>query len=254
MIDRDTLADALDELLQPEDGPVEDASNNGLQVEGREDVERIVFGVDACRGLFEAAVEREANFVFVHHGLSWGGGLKRLTGMTAGRLRPLFENGISLYASHLPLDMHPDVGHNAVMARGLEVGPVEPFFDYHGVRIGFGGRLARPLPARDLAGRLDGFLDSESLIIGDPERKIGRVGIVSGGGADAVTECAGVGYDCLITGEMKHSEYHTARELDVCVIAGGHYRTETPGVKAVMEWLSGRFDVECAFVDLPTGL
>lgn len=254
MIDRDTLAEALDELLEPEDGPVEDVSNNGLQVEGGEHVERIIFGVDACRGLFDAAVERDADCIFVHHGLSWGGGLKRLTGMTAGRVRPLFENGISLYASHLPLDMHPEVGHNAVLARALEVQGPEPFFDYHGVRIGFGGELAESLPARDLSGRLDQFLGSESLIVGDPTRQIGSVGIVSGGGADAVSECAQVGYDCLITGEMKHSEYHTARELDVCVIAAGHYRTETPGVRAVMQWCERRFEVECEFVDLPTGL
>lgn len=254
MIPRDSLVEALDDLLQPENGSVDDVSNNGLQVEGMSEVRRAVFGVDACRDLFERAVAESADFVFVHHGLSWGGGLKRLTGMTAGRLRPLFENGISLYASHLPLDMHPELGHNAVMARELGIQHPEPFFRYGETEIGWGGDLPEAAAVRELAERLDEMLDTDSYLVGDPETPISRVGIVSGGGADAVSECAEAGYGCLITGEMKHSEYHTASELDVCVVAGGHYCTEMPGVKAVMEWVEENFDVECSFVDLPTGL
>ena len=254
MPERNALVAALDELLTPESGPVDDASNNGLQVEGKEQVERAVFGVDACLDLFQQAASGSADFVFVHHGLSWGGGLKRLTGTIGRRTRVLFENRISLYASHLPLDMHPELGHNAVMARELGIVSPEPFFSYEGAEIGFGGRLPEPCTADDLAQQMDVSLNCESRIFGGKDAQLTGVGIVSGGGADAISECAENGYECLVTGEMKHSQYHTASELGVCVIAGGHYRTETPGVKAVMNWVQEKFDIDCSFVDLPTGL
>jgi putative NIF3 family GTP cyclohydrolase 1 type 2 len=110
------------------------------------------------------------------------------------------------------------------------------------------------LPLTDLAEKLDDWLGSSSHLINEPDAPIENVGIVSGGGADAVQACATEGYDCLITGEMEHSQYYPAIELGISVVAAGHYRTETPGVKAVMQWVRERYDVECSFIDLPTGL
>lgn len=254
MINRNTLVEALDEMLAPESGPVEDVSNNGLQVEGIPDIHRAVFGVDACQELFESAADLSADFIFVHHGVSWGGGIQRFTGTNASRLKLLFNNSINLYASHLPLDKHPGFGHNARIAKHLGIEDPSPFFEYENTRIGFGGDLPHPTTADELAGILDSWLDAQSCVFGESDGEIEKVGIVSGGGADAINACSEGGYDCLITGEMKHSQYHTARELGVIVIAAGHYRTETPGVRAVMDWVEEHFGVECSFVNLPTGL
>ncbi len=254
MVESNTLVNALDELLSPEQGAVDDVSNNGLQVEGTAEVQRVMFGVDACQDLFERAIDMSADLLFVHHGLSWGGGIKHFTGMSGNRLRLLFKNSINLYASHLPLDMHPELGHNAIIAEKLGVETPEPFFEYQGVPIGYGGTLSKPLPLTELAGDVDDWLGASSHLINETAGPVESVGIVSGGGADAVQTCAEEGYDCLITGEMEHSQYHPAIELGISVIAAGHYRTETPGVIAVMEWVRDRYDVECSFIDLPTGL
>ena len=254
MLERDALVDWLDNLLRPEDGPIDDASNNGLQVEGKPEVERVVGGVDACRQLFERAAAERADFVLVHHGLSWGGGLKRLTGLAAGRVRTLFAHEISLYASHLPLDMHPKIGHNAVLARKLDIEAPEPFFPYNGREIGFAGDLPEVMSAGKLGQRVDDLLGGSCTLVGERKAEIQRVGVVSGGGADAVSECPGAGCDCLITGEMKHSEFHTAAELGVCVIAAGHYRTEMVGVKALLERMRAELPVESSFISLPTQL
>ncbi|MFW6045096.1 MAG: Nif3-like dinuclear metal center hexameric protein [Planctomycetota bacterium] len=251
MIERNLLVHKLDELLPQQEVP-DDPSNNGLQVEGAPKVERAVFGVDACLALFEKAIELGSSFIFVHHGLSWGGGISYFTGVEGRRLKTLLANDVSLYASHLPLDMHPELGHNAVLARRLGIESPSPFFEYEGVRIGCGGPLPEPTNARRLRDRLNSELHTQCTLIGEPDRRIRDIAIVSGLGADAVRKCAGAGYDCLLTGEMRHSEYHTARELGLCVIAAGHYRTEIPGVRAVMEWVREELDLECEFVDLPT--
>lgn len=253
MISRSQLVTYLDELLIP-DGAVEDPSNNGLQVEGLEEVNRIIFGVDACQALFDAAADGDADFVFVHHGLSWGGGIQAVAGGVARRLRTLLANGASLYASHLPLDMHPEVGHNAVLAHELGLEQLRAFFPYHGTKIGWAGALSDAAPVAEIAGRIAEFAGCEPTIVGAADRPIVNVGIVSGGGADAVEYCAAAGVDCLVTGEFTHQHYHPAVEADIPVIVGGHYATETPGVKAVMSRVESLFDVQCEFIDLPTGL
>lgn len=253
MISRSQLVTYLEELLTPEGG-IEDPSNNGLQVEGLDEVKRIVFGVDACQALFDAAADRNADFVFVHHGLSWGGGIQAITAGVARRLRTLLSNGVSLYASHLPLDMHPEVGHNAVLAQELGLEQRRAFFPYHGTKIGWAGALAEATPVAEIAGHIAEFAGGTPVIVGAADRPVATVGIVSGGGADAVDCCSTAGVDCLVTGELTHQHYHAAVEADVPVIVGGHYATETPGVKAVMSRIQSLFDVQCEFVDLPTAL
>lgn len=251
MTSRTELVDFLDELLAP-DVSLDDASNNGLQVAGTDTVRRIVFGVDACLALFEAAAN--ADFVVVHHGLSWGGGIERATGVTGDRLRSLFVHGVSLYASHLPLDRHPDVGHNAVIARELGIRDKVPFFPYHGTTIGWSGDLPEARSVANIAEALGTVLGANARGIGDTERPVRRLGIVSGGGADAVEICRKEGVECLITGEFTHRHHHLAAETDTPVIVGGHYATETPGLREVMARVEKAFDVDCQFIDLPTGL
>lgn len=252
-MNRHDLVQYLDDLLlQPFEGS--DASNNGLQVEGKQDVKRVVFGVDACLELFERAVEERGDFICVHHGLSWTDSLKYLTRLNARRVGVLFRNDLSLYAAHLPLDMHPVVGHNAVIASRLGIGDRRPFFAYHGVAIGWRGLLARQHSVQELTESVNSILNTTCRVTALGPRRIRSVGIVSGGAADAVESCAADGLDCLITGEMDHTHYHMAREYGVNVLAAGHYRSETPGMEALMECVAKRFQVTCTFVDIPTGM
>jgi len=252
MLTRQKLVSFLDDLF----GVVPtctDSSNNGLQVEGRADVRHVMFGVDASLTLFEAAAAESADFVVVHHGISWRDSLKYLTGLNARRVRVLFENGMSLYASHLPLDAHPEVGNNTVIARCLGLEKHEPFCPYGGIEIGRHGRLPEPVGLDDFLQKVNLELNTDASVLSCGPAEVTHIGIVSGGGADAVYMCPEHGIDCLITGEVAHTFVHPIRELGLNVIAAGHYRTEVTGVKAVMERVSDELDVTCTFIDLPTG-
>jgi len=251
---RTELVDFLDQLLRPPPGMM-DSSNNGLQIEGRAEVCRAVFGVDACAALFEQAAALEADVVFVHHGLSWKDNQRFLIGLHARRLGILFRHGLSLYASHLPLDLHPEVGNNAVFAKQLGLLEMKTFCRYGGVEIGYGGRLPKPLSLAELVQQVDRLLGTTSRVIGTGPEPVRAVGIVSGGGADAAEECMAAGFDCLITGEAGHSHHHPIAESGVRVITAGHYRTETVGPKAVMARVAAQFPgLDCRFLDVPTGL
>ena len=225
----------LDEQLDLEHFS-EDHSNNGLQVEGRGTVGHVVFGVDACQELFDAAAEKKADFIFVHHGLSWGGGMRRLTGITAKRLNTLLSSGISLYAAHLPLDAHPEFGNNAQLAEMVGLKERVPFFEYDGRKIGFAGRLGEAAPGEDIAEYFAEKLDVDPVFYGDPRRRAGRIAVVSGGaGLECLEAAAACGCDLLITGEFEHVMFHPRRELDIGVIALGHYASETVGPRALMQ-------------------
>lgn len=248
------ITDYLDNLLELEKF-ADDASNNGLQVEGATIVDKIAFGVDASLALFEAAADIDADLVFVHHGLFWGDGFKRILRIDAARFAALLGNGISLYAAHLPLDAHPEVGHNAIMAAELGLENRHAFAEYAGTEIGVSGNLARPLPPAELAELVEMKLGFKPTILGERTDKILEVGVVSGGaGTDGVLAAANGNLDCLITGEMGHQSWHHIVETGIAVLAGGHYETEKPGVLAVMEKLRKEFDVETKFIDIPTGL
>lgn len=248
----------LDEVLCLKDFP-SDSSNNGLQFEGSRQVCKAVFAVDASNALFCTAADLEADFIFVHHGISWGGSLKRITSLDARRVSLLAASSMSLYAAHLPLDAHKELGHNILLARMLGMEEVLPFARYDGNYIGFHGKLPRTMTLKEIASVYDKALASEGKIryFGDGAGKIDHIGIVSGGGdfPEAFIEGFELGIDCLISGEMGHTAFHYARESSIAVAALGHYRSETPGVLAVMEKVKERFpDVEVEFVDLPTDL
>ena len=246
----------LDEILNLK-AYAADASNNGLQFEGSETVTKAVFGVDACAGLFLDAADADADFVFVHHGLSWGGSLKRITGVDAQRIGMLAANNISLYAAHLPLDANPEFGHNILLARTLGLDKIAPFGTYDGYKIGFSGVLKRQKSVEDVAEFLNENLPCEGdlSIIGESARKVRRIGIISGGGAfpSLFSEMKKESVECLVTGEFGHQSYHYALETGIPVITLGHYRSEIPGVLAMKEMVEEKFGIPCAFVDLPTG-
>lgn len=232
-----------------------DHSNNGLQLEGSPEVRRAAFGVDASLEFFQEGVKRGADFLFVHHGMSWGSQPKRFTGIVAERMRVLFQHNCSLYAVHLPLDAHPELGNNAELCRLIELADRTPYCEYDGVLIGFAGRPTRLEPYGELAARLGTALQCEAKLYGDRARIARRIAVVSGGGGmDALEQAAALGADLLVTGEMTHVMAPIARELNVAVIALGHYASETVGPRAVMEEVRRKFGIETEFIDLPTGL
>ena len=233
----------------------EDVSNNGLQIEGTEEVKKILFAVDGCQEVFDLAVENDADMIFVHHGLSWGSGMRYFTGINADRFRTLFANGISLYAAHLPLDAHPVYGNNAVLCDMLDLQKRTPFFEYDGVKIGFSGKLPEAVPLKELSAILGENLEVDPLLRGDAGAKIRSVAVVSGGaGVEALFAAKAAGAELLVTGEMEHIMHHVAKELGVSIIALGHYASETTGVLAMQKLIETECGVQTVFAEVPTGL
>lgn len=253
MISRNTLTQFLDGLLNIHAIP-EDKSNNGLQIEGKNTVEKVVGGVDACGELYKKAVQASADFIFVHHGESWGEGIKYFTGHIAARFQLLFENNLSLYAAHLPLDAHPRLGHNARITSSLGLKNIQPFARYAGINIGLQGQVDTPVSVNELSGRINETLNSQTMVYDFWGKKISNIGVVSGSGASTIYECKNLGIECLVTGEVDHTSYHPAKELGMCLITAGHYKTEVPGVVVVLDEIRNQFDIDCQFIDIPTGL
>lgn len=244
----------LDHELKLSEFP-SDVSNNGLQVEAAPDVTRAVFGVDGCAALISQAAERHADFIFVHHGLSWGGEPRRITGITARRYGELLRRGINFYAAHLPLDAAVGFGNNARLAAMVKLLDPEPFFVYCGTPIGRIGTASTYRRVGEVRECLERELSCRSSLLGEDEREVNRIAIVSGGGgADAVEQAAAAGADLLITGELEHVMFHCAAENGLAVLAVGHYASETTGPKAMMERFSTELGIPAEFVDIPTGL
>ncbi len=246
------LAEYLNDLLSLKSFTA-DHSNNGLQVEACAKVKKAIFSVDASLELFEKAAEKKADFIFVHHGISWGSEPKRFDGLVGKRLSLLFRNQISFYAVHLPLDAHPRLGHNARLADMIELKKRENFFVYDGNPIGVSGHLPSPKSATALADTFEKALGGKAVIYNN--QKVSSVGIISGGGGlDGILSAFTEKLDCLVTGEIGHSCYHYINETGMTVIALGHYYSETPGILAVMEKIKTKFGIDCEFIDIPTGM
>ncbi|MCS7282607.1 MAG: Nif3-like dinuclear metal center hexameric protein [Anaerolineae bacterium] len=249
---RDELVAYLNEYLRVRE--IDDASQNGLQVEGDPEVHRVAFAVDASREAFERAVTTRAQFLIVHHGLFWNQPV-RLVGPFYQRVRTLILGGCSLYAAHLPLDAHPEVGNNAELARLLGLQDTRPFGKYHGVPIGVAGVLDPPLPLPNLIGRLIQALNVPPIrVLAHGAPNAHRVGIVSGDAVSLLEQAAEEGLDTFITGETRHSAFHTVAELEMNVFFAGHYATESVGLKALARHLEQKFGLETVFLDIPTGM
>ena len=243
------IVDFLDKYLELD--KFDDTSNNGLQVEGAKNVEKVAFAVDACIDVFEKAKINGANLIVVHHGLIWGG-IDYVRGAILKRLKFLIENGISLYAAHLPLDAHKEIGNNAILLKMLGLKANTPFGEYKGVKIGWMDEFYEPKTLDEIVRLLESNLNIKAKVLnfgGD----VKRVAAVSGKGAFAINEAVESGVDLLITGEAEHEAYHAAKESEINVIFAGHYATETLGVKALMGVVKN-LGVEVEFIDMPTGL
>ncbi len=249
---RDELVEYLDGYLRV--GEIEDKSQNGLQVGGPEEVTKVAFAVDGCQASFERAAAAGAQLLVVHHGLFWSDS-QLLTGLHFRRVRTLIDGRCGLYAVHLPLDAHREVGNNAEMARLLRLRDVRPFGEYNGLEIGMVGVLDHRMDMPGFLGRLIQALGSPPIRVLDhgPD-EIDRVGCVSGGAASMMDQAAREGVDAYVTGETSHSCYHEAGERGLNVFFSGHYATETLGVKALARHLEEEFEVETIFIDLPTGM
>jgi dinuclear metal center YbgI/SA1388 family protein len=218
----------------------------GMQVIGADEVTKIAAAVSSSLEAFRRTREAGAELLVVHHGLFWENDPRVVDAAMKARLEALFEGDITLAAYHLALDAHPEIGNNAILARTLEIAEPERFLEW-----GFGGRLREPAGLSELAGRLQQATGREPQVFeGGPER-ITRVAIVTGGGAKLVREAAAEGYDAYITGEPAEPTLHLARELGIHFLAGGHYATETFGIKALAEKLGERFGLPSEFLDVP---
>jgi len=248
---RRELVQYLDEYLQV--GRIQDESRNGLQVEGRPEVRHLALAVDACLDTFQQAGQVGADLLIAHHGLYWEA-YRPLVGAHLRRIRALLEHDLSLYAVHLPLDAHPEVGNNAVLAQILGLEVVGPFGDYHGVRVGLEARPAGPVAPQEFARLVQERLEVPVTLQAYGPPQVRRVGIVSGGGASLIRQFGEEGMDLFLTGERSHSYYHMAGELGIHVVYAGHYVTETVGLKALGRHLAERFGLQTSFLDVPTGL
>jgi dinuclear metal center YbgI/SA1388 family protein len=244
MTDVHDLIAACDELLDP--AAFDDLGPNGLQVPGRTEIGRVITGVTAQRALFERAVALEGDLVLVHHGLFWNFDPIGLTPLLAERLRPLFKHDLALAAYHLPLDAHPEVGNNALLAEALGAAEHVPFGD-----VGRGATFAEPVAAAELFARVAAATGREPLVFDAGPPAIRRIAIVSGGAASRLRQAVAQGYDAFLTGEPKENVMADAREAGIHSIGAGHYATETFGVRRLGDWLAARFDVEHTWVDLP---
>jgi len=255
-MDVTTLCDRYDERLGCADYADVDPSANGLQVgSGEADVERVALAVDAAEATIGTAIQRDADLLVVHHGLSWGG-IERVTGRDYRRIAPLIENDVALYAAHLPLDGHQELGNAAGVADLLDLDEREPFGGMGPVHIGQRGMASDPFDRDGLAAMLDDHLDTggrEVQVLDFGPETVEDVAIVTGSGVDWLDEAVEAGADALITGEGKQQVYHEAREAGISVYLAGHYATETFGVRALGEQAE-EWGVETTFVDHPTGL
>jgi dinuclear metal center YbgI/SA1388 family protein len=241
---RDEILAFADELLEldayPDYGPM------GLQVAGVQEIERIACGVSSSLELFERAAAARSQLLLVHHGLLWDRDPRVIDDAMRRRLKALLDNGITLAAYHLALDAHPEVGNNALLARELGVEPTDRFAE-----IGFGGPLAEPVGVEEFTARVRRALGAEPLVFAHGPERIERAAVVTGGAGRHLAEAARDGYDLFLTGEPEEPSLHTAQELGIHFVAGGHYATERIGIQALAAKLAEQFGLDWEFIDLP---
>jgi len=248
-MNRSDLVAYLDDLLNIH--TTADYGPQGLQIEGREDVQSIAVGVDAAHETISGALAAGADMLIVHHGIFWGPP-RRIAGAFGYKVRRFIEADLNLYAAHLALDAHPTLGNNAELCRLLNLSPVQGYFNYQGLDVGI---IAEP---EDGAVSLDTLISNFSQRVREPLKVerfgpeiVWRVAVCSGDAARSMEEAYELGCDTLITGELDYTMAHTPAELGMNVIYGGHYATETLGVQALARHLEDVFGLSWMFIDTP---
>ncbi|GAK23592.1 hypothetical protein JCM19052_4230 [Vibrio sp. JCM 19052] len=243
------LEKILNEKLSPQ--LIKDYAPNGMQVEGKSEIKRIVTGVTASQALIDKAIELEADALLVHHGYFWKGEPEPIRGMKGNRIRSLIKSDINLYGYHLPLDIHPELGNNAELARLLDI-EVEGGLEGHPQSVALFGRLKQAMTGADFANKINHVLNREPLHIApdNAEKMIETVGWCTGGGQDFIELAAQHGLDAFISGEISERTTYTARELDIHYFSAGHHATERYGIKALGEWLAQEHGLDVTFIDI----
>jgi dinuclear metal center YbgI/SA1388 family protein len=241
---RDDILEYAGELLDLDS--FDDYGPMGLQVAGADEVTKVAAAVSSSLELFERTAEAGAQLLIVHHGLFWDGDPRVVDGRLRARLQALFDADITLAAYHLALDAHPEIGNNALLSRDLGITTPERVLD-----LGCGGRLVPPVTLEELAARLHDATGREPQVFDGGPDLIERVAVITGGAARLFPQVAALGYHAFVTGEPAEPTLHAARELRCHFLAGGHYATETSGIKALAANLAERFDLEWEFLDLP---
>jgi len=247
-MDRDKLVSYINRFLKIDE--FDDLGPNGLQVEGKAEIKKIVTGVTACVELFEKALAQNADAIIVHHGIIWNFERPIYRGSYKKRVKLLLENDLNLLAYHLPLDAHEIVGNNIQIAKQLEMLDIEPFGDYKGMTIGFSGDV-EPVSSKKFFNRIRILINENALIFPFGPEKIKSVGIISGAGQKEIQQAVLKGLDVFITGEVSEHIMHYAREEGIHFVAAGHYATERYGIIALSRHLKSKFNIDVEFIDIP---
>lgn len=247
---RADLVEFLDVFLRV--GEISDYGPQGLQVEtDNETIQRVALAVDVSPTIIETAVAWNADLLLVHHGVLWRS-VERVAGPLGERVRLMMRHGLNLYAAHLPLDAHPEVGNNAVLAQLCGLMIVDWWYKPMGTALGVYGALAAPIARTDFVAHIERELHTTARVLAYGPEQVRHLAILSGFGADKVAEAKALGADTYLTGEASHAHYWAAADWGMNVILAGHYATETVGVQALGRLLAQKFDLDVRFFDFPT--
>lgn len=246
------LEQILDEKLNSK--AITDYAPNGLQVEGKREIRKIITGVTASLPLIEQAIAKNADAILVHHGYFWKSENPCIRGMKGKRIKALLQNDINLFGYHLPLDMHPELGNNACLAKQIGVTNLQGLED-KALSVPVWGELRETISAQTLKQRLEQALNRQVTFCGDfhsdfAQKPIKTIAICTGGGQGYIDLAANKGIDAFITGEISEQTTHSAREQGIYFYACGHHATERDGVKSLGEWLAKHYHLDVEFIDI----
>jgi len=243
------IDETLRELLKPDE--FSDYCPNGIQIEGKDEIKKIVTGVTACRALVEAAIKEKADLILVHHGYFWRGEEPTITGLKKARIQLLLRHDISLCAYHLPLDAHPELGNNAQLAKVLGINQRAPLDSARKHPIVFSGDLSVPHSFKNFETFLEAKLERKPMSIKGSSKEIKVVAWCSGAAQEFIGLAAESGADAYLTGEISEQTVHVARESGMHFFAAGHHATERYGVQALGAYLAKEHSIVHTFIDIP---
>ena len=251
MVDLAEVVKFLNDELKTAEIPDYPGAVNGLQLANGGKIGKVFAAVDASLSVIKAAAADGPSLLIVHHGMFWQG-VQPLTGPFYHKVKMAMDAGLAIYSSHLPLDVHPQLGNNILLANAIGLQNTAPFFEQKGILLGMQGNW--PGTRKELLSCLGNALGGPVHLCPGGSEKISKVGIITGGAGSEIVKVAATGVDSFITGEGPHWSYTLAEELGINVFYGGHYATETFGVKSLTQRVGSMFDLDCEFLDFPSGL
>jgi dinuclear metal center YbgI/SA1388 family protein len=248
-ISRNEFEHYLNQILKPE--LIKDFCPNGLQIQGRDIIKKVITGVTASQALIDNAIEEKADAIVVHHGYFWKNESYVIRGMKHKRIKALLDNNISLFAYHLPLDIHPELGNNAQLAKLLDINVTGPLELGNTLSVAIQGEFSTAISATSFSERINQQLNRECLHIKAPSNKpIKTIAWCSGGGQNYIELAAEQGIDAFLSGEVSEQTTHVAREMDIHFFAAGHHATERYGAMALGEYLKKELSLDITFIDI----